>query len=41
LWRGAIVRIGNLADFGAYRKALELFDLVVEDTARFMNTGVW
>ncbi len=22
---------GNLADFGAYRKALELFDLVVQD----------
>jgi len=28
---------GNLADFGGYRKALELFDLVVEDTDRYVK----
>jgi len=27
---------GKLEQFGAYRKALELFDGVVEDTARFL-----
>ncbi|MFO1477783.1 MAG: four helix bundle protein [Verrucomicrobiota bacterium] len=27
---------GNLEQFGAYRKALELFDGVIEDTARFL-----
>jgi four helix bundle protein len=29
---------GNLADFGGYQKALELFDLVVEDTGRYMKS---
>ena len=28
----------RLADFGAYRKALELFDLVVEDTTRYIKS---
>lgn len=28
---------GNLADFGVYRKSLELFDLVVEDMDKWMN----
>jgi four helix bundle protein len=28
---------GNLAEFGGYRKALELFDLVVEDMDRYMK----
>ena len=28
----------NLADFGGYRKALELFDLVVEDTSRYLRS---
>src|SRR5208283_3970140 len=27
---------GNLEQFGAYRKALELFDRVVDDTAQFL-----
>ena len=30
---------GNLADFGGYRKALELFDLVVEDTDRYVKSA--
>lgn len=29
---------GNLADFGGYRKALELFDWVVEDTSRYIKS---
>jgi len=29
---------GNLGDFGGYRKAVELFDLVVEDTTRYMKS---
>lgn len=29
--------IGNLAEFGGYRKALELFDPVVEDMDRYMK----
>ena len=29
---------GNLADFGGYRKALELFDLVVDDTGQYMKS---
>ena len=29
----------NLANFGGYRKALELFDLVVEDTSRYMTSA--
>ena len=29
---------GNLADFGGYRKALELFDLVVDDTGQYLNS---
>jgi hypothetical protein len=29
----------NLADFGGYRKSLELFDLVVEDTGRYMKSA--
>ena len=29
----------NLANFGGYRKALELFDLVVEDTSRYMKSA--
>ena len=28
----------RLADFGAYRKALQLFDLVVEDTGSYLKT---
>src|SRR3972149_983810 len=28
----------GLPDFGAYRKALELFDLVVEDTTRYIKS---
>ena len=28
----------RLADFGAYRKALQLFDLVVEDTTRYIKS---
>ena len=28
----------RLADFGAYRKALQLFDLVVEDTGQYLKT---
>ena len=28
----------NLANFGGYRKSLELFDLVVEDTSRYMKS---
>ena len=28
---------GNLEQFGAYQKALELFDRVVDDTAQFLN----
>ena len=28
---------GNLEQFGAYRKALELFDLVVADTGQFLG----
>ena len=28
---------GNLAQFGAYQKALELFDLVVADVARYLS----
>ena len=30
---------GNLADFGGYRKSLELFDLVVEDMSRYMKSA--
>ena len=30
---------GNLANFGGYRKALELFDLVVEDTDRYVKSA--
>jgi four helix bundle protein len=30
---------GNLADFGAYRKALELFDLVVKDTEQYVKAA--
>ena len=30
---------GKLADFGAYQKSLELFDLVVEDTDRYMKSA--
>ena len=30
---------GNLADFGGYQKSLELFDLVVEDTSRYMKSA--
>jgi four helix bundle protein len=29
---------GKLADFGGYQKSLELFDLVVEDTSRYMKS---
>ena len=29
---------GNLAEFGGYRKALELFDLVVDDTGQYMKS---
>jgi four helix bundle protein len=28
---------GNLGQFGGYQKALELFDFVVEDTARYLK----
>ena len=30
---------GKLDDFGGYRKALALFDLVVEDTDRYMKSA--
>ena len=30
---------GKLADFGGYQKSLELFDLVVEDTSRYMKSA--
>ena len=30
---------GKLADFGGYQKALELFDLVVEDTSRYVKSA--
>jgi four helix bundle protein len=33
------MNLGNLADFGGYRKSLELFDLVVEDTSRYMKSA--
>ena len=29
---------GNLANFGGYRKSLELFDLVVDDTGQYMKS---
>jgi four helix bundle protein len=29
---------GNLAEFGVYRKSLELFDLVVQDMERWMTS---
>ena len=29
----------KLGDFGGYRKAIELFDLVVEDTGRYMKSA--
>jgi four helix bundle protein len=31
--------LGNLADFGGYQKALELFDRVVEDTDRYIKSA--
>jgi four helix bundle protein len=30
---------GKLSDFGGYRKALALFDLVVEDTDRYLKSA--
>ena len=30
---------GNLANFGGYRKAFQLFDLVVEDTDRYVKSA--
>ena len=32
----AIMSSGNLGEFGAYRKAMELFDGVVDDMTRFL-----
>lgn len=31
--------LGHLNDFGAYRKALELFDFVVQDTAQYIRAA--
>jgi four helix bundle protein len=36
---GSPMTFGKLADFGAYQKSLELFDLVVEDTDRYMKSA--
>jgi four helix bundle protein len=36
---GSPMAFGKLADFGAYQKSLELFDLVVEDTDRYMKSA--
>ena len=35
---GSVMSSGKLADFGGYQKSLELFDLVVEDTSRYMKS---
>lgn len=36
---GSAMSSGKLADFGGYQKSLELFDLVVEDTSRYMKSA--
>jgi hypothetical protein len=35
---GSAMSFGKLDDFGGYQKSLELFDLVVEDTSRYMKS---
>ena len=35
---GSVMSLGKLADFGGYRKSLELFNLVVEDTSRYVKS---
>ena len=36
---GSPVSFGSLDNFGGYQKSLELFDLVVEDTSRYMKSA--
>jgi four helix bundle protein len=35
---GPSMSFGKLANFGGYQKSLELFDLVVEDTSRYVKS---